>query len=496
MQDDKNIKFWLPASIKKAYDDNGNEVMRLGGIASTIDEDSDGESLDPSGFDVKPLLESGVVNWHHQAKGQPKTIIGEPTKAELRKDEGLYIETDLYPSSQVARDVFDLAKTLEKDSKTRRLGYSIEGKVLKRKSNDKKSPDYKKILKAVITGVAITHQPKNHNTFANIIKGKGVEDEGYEEVEENDEEKESVIKKELNTQNAAALKKESVDGELKVSLTKAEVLDKLFSDIPNLSIEKGEKIFNLITKISNMKNKGKAKSITDEDIQKAYDALGVDELEKGCSTGDEVVKGDDEKAEGDEGKKETKKEVEEAAADADNDNETEKGENPDIMKAIETNIMKANEQTNKLIKSVGVLVQDARNAIAKTTEALEKAEIRENELIDLVKAQNEELDILKSQLEEFGAQTPPAKSLTHSNVVERNFDKGEEAEMEKGGNSKVLSVSKNKSVIVELLDQATFAKGGYDNEFGKACTTFESSGVLPAAIIERMDKEFGVKIVK
>ena len=185
---ENSFKFWCP--IEKAQETidptTGEQVMRLGGIASTSDEDADGEFLDPKGFDIKPLMASGMVNWHHQAKGQPATIIGEPTKAEIRP-EGLYIETDLYPSSKIACDVWELANTLEKDSKTRRLGYSIEGKVVKRKSNNKNSPDYKKIVKAIITGVAITHQPKNPKTFANIIKGEI--DDDMDDDEETKEEK-------------------------------------------------------------------------------------------------------------------------------------------------------------------------------------------------------------------------------------------------------------------------------------------------------------------
>ena len=69
-----NFSFWCP--ISKAQEQlvdptTGEQIMRLGGIASTSDEDSDGEFLDPKGFDIKPLLNSGVVNWHHQAKGNP-----------------------------------------------------------------------------------------------------------------------------------------------------------------------------------------------------------------------------------------------------------------------------------------------------------------------------------------------------------------------------------------------------------------------------------------
>ena len=208
-----DIKFWCPASIEKAIDEaTGTEIMRLGGIASTMDKDSDEEFLDPNGFDVKPLLASGTVNWHHQANGAPATIIGEPTKAEIRP-EGLYIETDLYPSSKIAVDVYNLAQTFATDSKTRRLGYSIEGKVIKRKSNDKKSPEYKLIQKAIITGVAITHQPKNAQTFADIIKG-GYTDNS-EEIEDDENNEESSEEKALDCETGAPLKKESLNTDLK-----------------------------------------------------------------------------------------------------------------------------------------------------------------------------------------------------------------------------------------------------------------------------------------
>ncbi len=199
---ENRFNFWFP--IEKAQEiidpDTGEVRMLLGGIALTADEDSDGEFLDPKGFDIEPLLKSGMVNWHHQAKDQPAAIIGEPIKAEIRP-EGLYVETELYPSSKIAQEVWQLAQILEKDSKTRRLGYSVEGKVLKRKSEDKNSPDYKKIQKAIITGVAITHQPKNPKTFASIIKGGvdivdvDVEDETNEEDVE--EEKRTTEKKGL-----------------------------------------------------------------------------------------------------------------------------------------------------------------------------------------------------------------------------------------------------------------------------------------------------------
>src|SRR5574343_665823 len=98
---DNNFKFWVPLdSIQKSKDENGKDVMKIGGIASTNAKDSDGEFLDPNGFDVSYFKNQGFLNWHHQAKNDPTAIIGEPTKAEIRK-EGLYIEGLLYPENPI-----------------------------------------------------------------------------------------------------------------------------------------------------------------------------------------------------------------------------------------------------------------------------------------------------------------------------------------------------------------------------------------------------------
>lgn len=171
---DNNFKFWVPLTIRKAKDKDGKEVMKVGGIASTYDEDSDGEFLDPKGFDLKPLMSTGVINWHHQTKTNPEAIIGEPTKAEIKK-QGLYLESELYADSELAKKVYKLAEVLQANSSTRRLGFSIEGKALEK---DKSNP--KIIKRASITGCAITYMPKNPSTFVDIIKGNV----DYEEVEE------------------------------------------------------------------------------------------------------------------------------------------------------------------------------------------------------------------------------------------------------------------------------------------------------------------------
>lgn len=515
-KDINNFNFWCPVEISKAIDENtGEELMLLGGIASTADEDSDGEFLDPKGFDIQPLLKSGMVNWHHQAKTCPGTIVGEPTKAEIRK-EGLYIETKLYPSSQVARDIWDLAKTLDTDSNTRRLGYSIEGRVVSRKSDDKTSPDYKKITKAVITGVAITHQPKNPKTFANIIKGE-IDDDLEEETEEKKIDKKKLSKEEekyyegvnmkeksLDTNNARPLIKEEVDPKIKVTtFGKAEVMERLFNDVPGISIEKATKIFNLIKTISNM---AKRNMVTEEDITKAYDALGLSP--ESISKGEDADETLDDEEDDDEDVKKAKKKVATDDADEGEEEETEEDEDEEdedeAEKAMITNRFNRIEKalaashlhTAKYIKALGVMVKASNQNLEKAIESLDLANDKIDEQADIIKSQQDEINSLSQRLEAFGSAIPAPKSLRHSNPVERTFGKAQENDLEKGGNSRYQQVSiRNKAAVSDLLDQATFSKG-YDDEFSKACIAYEATGIIDQPIINRMKSEFGVEIVK
>ena len=159
----KNFRAWIPIdTITKSKDANGNIVMKLGGLASTEDEDTDGEIIKQN-LDTSYLKEKGVINWNHGKT--PDSIVGEPCKVEMRKN-GLYVESILYPDSSLAKSIYNLAQTLQKNSKTRRIGYSIEGKSLKR--NDE-NPLI--VEKAMITNLALTLNPKNKSSIVDIIKG-------------------------------------------------------------------------------------------------------------------------------------------------------------------------------------------------------------------------------------------------------------------------------------------------------------------------------------
>ena len=514
------FKFWCPVDIKKAIDEKtGEEIMLLGGIASTADEDSDGEFLDPKGFDIKPLIERGLVNWHHQAKTNPGTIVGEPTKAEIRKD-GLYIETKLYPSSPVAVDIWNLAKTLETDSKTRRLGYSIEGKIVSRKSDNPSSPDYKKIDKAIITGVAITHMPKNPKTFANIIKGDIDEELSEEETESKDVKESNVdseeknTEKDLTTENASALKKEDVDDKIKVTtFSKSEVFDKIFQDIPDIGIEKAKEIFTLINNITSM---AKRESITNEDIVKAYEALGLDANEELIAKAEseeqkKKLKEEEKEEEPEVDEPETEEEepevdepeTEEEEEKSEDNEEKEDGSSKEVKKGnlfgrfdnIEKAVATSYLNQTKYIKALGTMVKAQSENLEKAIESLNLANEKIQEQSDLIKGYQNEISELSDRLEKYGSGGAQSRSMRQAKPLDRSFGKGVENELNKAEETANRVSIKNRAAVAEILDQATFNKG-YDDEFSKACLHYEATKDLPANIISRIKNEYGIEIVK
>jgi hypothetical protein len=165
------FNFIVPVSFEKSKDDGGIENYKFKAIASDDSEDSQGDQLIPSGFDVKEFISSGFINWNHSAKTNPKAIIGHPTKAEVKNNQFL-VEGILYGDSQLAKDVVETAIMLEKSSGGKRSLYlSIEGIPLKRNVLNSK-----KIEKARITGLAICPVPVNKNTLFTLIKGEQSED--------------------------------------------------------------------------------------------------------------------------------------------------------------------------------------------------------------------------------------------------------------------------------------------------------------------------------
>lgn len=527
---EQKFKFWCPVEISKGKDKDGKEVMRLGGIASTMDKDADGEFLDPSGFDISDFKKSGVVNWHHQAKNSPATIIGEPYKAEIRKD-GFYVETDLYPNSDLAKEVYALAEVLQKDSKTRRLGYSIEGTVIER---DVTNP--KIVKQAKITGLAITHMPKNPQTFADIIKGKGC-DVDMEKNEEDDVD----TKKTLDTTSGRATMPASVDGYKVKKMSEEKRYDKIFDTFPGISIEKAEQFNNLLIKIEQAMLKGK--TIETEDLQKAMSFLGLENLDEnpflekakksmGKTNGDvDLIKDEDEDdmdedddsadeaiarqidkevygrdKKGEETKKgkNLKKEIhidvdshnEEGEEDEEDEDEgaemgAEKGKKY-VKKSFQNDIIKAiNQSTQANTDNVRALARLVK-AQMDTTEIL-KGKIWRNE--KELRATRADLQKALELVEELSTQPAGRKSITKG-YVDRNFGGDNLEKGGRGNGSAVLSVSQHRGAILNILDAASLQKGGIDEEFQKALFSFEAGSPLSESVISRLKSEHNISIVQ
>ena len=288
------------------------------------------------------------------------------------------------------------------------------------------------------------------------------------------------------------------------TFSKAEVLERLFQDIAGISLKKAEQIYIMLQNFANMKGK----QITEDDIQKAYEALGLNiesaDIQKGCGSKKAEMTEETEEEPIDKAKTETEEEVEVDEETVETDDSDEKGDNvsegKDVKKAeggnrfdrIEKAIAASHQINSKYMRALGVMIKDA-------SQKLDAAAERENELRDIIKSQEETISILSEKMEEFGNFTPAPKSLSHARPVERTFAKAQDNDFTKSeqraGNPHAISMSKNPNQVAELLDQATFAKG-YDEEFSKACTAFEAVHDLPSNIIARMKNEFGVEIVK
>lgn len=186
------MKFYVPIDLLKSQDDR--DEMRIRGIASTPDLDRDNESVVQEGLDISDFVDYGFFNLDHDNG----IILGYPDKekTKITKD-GLYVEGTLLDTPR-ARDIWDTAMALQKSNAPRRLGFSIEGRVVNRDNKGK-------ILKAKVTNVAITSTPVNPNaTWDAVVK--------------------SMASSSLSTDTANSLVPESLEG-IKTFVGKVEEKD-------------------------------------------------------------------------------------------------------------------------------------------------------------------------------------------------------------------------------------------------------------------------------
>jgi len=154
----QDFKFLVPVDITKSEDGE----MRIGGIAATEDRDAQGEIVKMDGLDISALRDGrGVFNDDHR-KGF-ENIVGIIDNADLT-DKGLYVEGPLLKNEK-GRNIYEIMQHCKKSNKPPRVQMSIEGKIFKREGKDRKI-----ITKAKIDKIALTLDPVNRSTYADLVK--------------------------------------------------------------------------------------------------------------------------------------------------------------------------------------------------------------------------------------------------------------------------------------------------------------------------------------
>lgn len=153
-----DFKFTIPAEITKSKDGE----WRVAGVASTASVDRQGEVIIPDGIDATPIAKGkGFFNWDHD--NSPENTVG-VLDSYKKGPGGMYVEGRLFKNHSRAKAVYEIMSSLNKGD-TGRVGMSVEGKVIER---DPKNPNI--IRRCLIKNVALTMNPVNQDTFADIVK--------------------------------------------------------------------------------------------------------------------------------------------------------------------------------------------------------------------------------------------------------------------------------------------------------------------------------------
>ncbi len=153
------FKFFVEAEadIVKSEQSPGKRYIR--GYASTPAFDRQNESLLQKGLDISDFVNHGWFNYDHDNK----IILGYPTEATHIDDKGLWVEGVLLDGVPMADKLWELATALKRSNAPRKLGFSVEGKVLERKGNT--------VVKAKIYNCALTPNPVNTEaTWEAVVK--------------------------------------------------------------------------------------------------------------------------------------------------------------------------------------------------------------------------------------------------------------------------------------------------------------------------------------
>jgi hypothetical protein len=157
---DQGFQFWVPIQLQKAKGTSKDDRRWIEGIASTTDLDLQNEIVQQNGIDFSYFLKHGYFNNDHKPGFENK--VGQPTECRVTS-KGLYVKGYLFKNHKVADAIWELVNSLEASQSDRKVGFSIQGKVLRRAG--------KTIVKCWIQDVAITASPINTNTWLDVVKG-------------------------------------------------------------------------------------------------------------------------------------------------------------------------------------------------------------------------------------------------------------------------------------------------------------------------------------
>lgn len=162
---ENDFKVILPAYLEKSKDGE----WRVSGLASTESLDLQNEKILQKGIDLSPIDQGkGFFNWDHD--NSPESIIGE-IDGYRRDPQGLFIHGKLFKNHSKAKAVREIMESLS-ERKKGAMGLSVEGQVLERDPNNPAI-----IKKCRIKNVALTLNPVNPNTYAQLLKSLTPESE-------------------------------------------------------------------------------------------------------------------------------------------------------------------------------------------------------------------------------------------------------------------------------------------------------------------------------
>ena len=164
--------FEIPVSVFEKADAPAGQHRRIGGIVSLETKDRQEEVILQRGLDFSDFVQNGWLNDNHSR--DTDGVVGYPEGVKFfRKGQvmpngkkapanGHWMEGYLLEGYERADRIWNLAKALEKTKRS--LGFSVEGKILKRIGKKMKT-----IAKALVRNVAVTNCPVHTSAHMEIL---------------------------------------------------------------------------------------------------------------------------------------------------------------------------------------------------------------------------------------------------------------------------------------------------------------------------------------